>query len=74
GHSDASQPSPARPPAARSTSESVAAALPNFPPVAAPLPSAWTPVETIQPFVPHLESSEFHQRLKAVVKAGFSLS
>ncbi|NMF85189.1 hypothetical protein [Nodosilinea sp. P-1105] len=45
------------------------ATVPNFRPLS-PDSSAWTQTEVIQPFVPALEVSGLHQRLKAVVQGG----
>jgi hypothetical protein len=50
--------------------------IPRFRPItedlSSELSSIWAPVEAIQPFVPQLETSEFHQRLKAVVKGSLA--
>jgi hypothetical protein len=44
--------------------------LPNFRPIAPEISPAWPQSDTIQPFVPQRETTELHQRLKAVVKGG----
>ncbi|NJL49022.1 MAG: hypothetical protein HC929_18135 [Leptolyngbyaceae cyanobacterium SM2_5_2] len=52
------------------------AVIPRFRPItpdlSSELASTWVAAETIQPFVPQLETSEFHQRLKAVVKGNLA--
>jgi hypothetical protein len=44
--------------------------IPNFRPLVADLESAWPQAEEIRPFVPRQDSSDLHQRLRAVVKGG----
>lgn len=44
--------------------------IPNFRPLAPALESARPQTDEIQPFVPRQDSSELHQRLRAVVKGG----
>ncbi|MGF1569233.1 MAG: hypothetical protein ACFCVD_14380 [Nodosilinea sp.] len=44
--------------------------VPNFRPFTPDLASLWAHAETIQPFVPDLDASGLHQRLKAVVQGG----
>jgi hypothetical protein len=44
--------------------------IPNFQPLVPDLAPTWPQAEEIQPFVPRRDSSELHQRLRAVVKGG----
>jgi hypothetical protein len=44
--------------------------IPNFRPLVPDLAPTWPQAEEIQPFVPRQDSSELHQRLRAVVKGG----
>ncbi len=44
--------------------------IPNFRPLLPDLAPTWPQAEEIQPFVPRHDSSELHQRLRAVVKGG----
>ena len=44
--------------------------IPNFQPLLPNLAPTWPQAEEIQPFVPRHDSSELHQRLRAVVKGG----
>ncbi len=61
---------------AQAAESPLAEGIPRFrpltPDLSSELATTWASAESIQPFVPQLESSEFHQRLKAVVDGTFA--